>query len=163
MKEDNIEIERKFLVGKPSWKRLTKLNTYEIFQFYTVITDDTCERYRLCNNKAFFAEKIGTGLTRKEIEYQVPIEVARRELEKCKTIPIKKIRTEVSFKGYKWEIDTFLDDNAGLIIAEIELVKEDEIIPIPSWVTLEVTGKPEYLNCNLAMNPYNKWIKNEQL
>lgn len=38
---------------------------------------------------------------------------------------------------------------AGLILAEIELVAEDELFERPEWVTLEVSEDVNYYNSNL--------------
>ena len=48
------------------------------------------------------------------------------------------------FDNKIWEVDEFLGDNAGLIIAEIELISEDENFNIPAWIDKEVTGEEKY-------------------
>jgi CYTH domain-containing protein len=70
---------------------------------------------------------------------------------------IEKKRYKMPFKNKLWEIDEFLGDNQGLIIAEIELDREDEEFEKPDWVTLEVTDDNRYLNSNLATCPYKSW------
>jgi len=47
--------------------------------------------------------------------------------------------------------------NAGLIVAEIELISEDEKFVKPDWLGIEVTGDEKYYNANLSKNPYSKW------
>ena len=60
-------------------------------------------------------------------------------------------------EGKLWEVDEFLGDNEGLIVAEIELQSEDEIFSIPNWVDIEVTSEEKYYNSNLTLNPYKNW------
>ncbi|MDD5061334.1 MAG: adenylate cyclase, partial [Candidatus Marinimicrobia bacterium] len=61
--------------------------------------------------------------------------------------------------GFFWEVDEFLGENVGLIIAEIELGAEDQPIIKPDWVGEEVTGDPRYFNSNLVKTPYRLWKK----
>ena len=49
-----------------------------------------------------------------------------------------------------WEIDEFLGNNEGLIIAEIELDSLDFNFTLPSWIGKEITGEIAYLNSSLA-------------
>jgi len=54
-------------------------------------------------------------------------------------------------------VDEFLGDNAGLIIAEVELASEDQVLEKPSWVGDEVTADPRYFNANLVKYPFTRW------
>src|SRR5699024_1605004 len=93
--------------------------------------------------------KSGTnGLSRKEFEYEIPIEDAEELLTLCVKIIVKK-RFEIVFKGFKWEVDEFHQPHKGLLLAEIELPTEDTSFHLPDWVGEEVTGKPEYYNANM--------------
>jgi adenylate cyclase len=56
-----------------------------------------------------------------------------------------------------WEVDEFLGENAGLIVAEIELSSEDQPFARPPWLGAEVTGDARYVNANLAVNPFKNW------
>lgn len=51
----------------------------------------------------------------------------------------------------------FLGNNAGLIVAEIELTHEAEAFDLPHWVAEEVTDDAKYYNNNLTMVAYNRW------
>lgn len=154
---EQLEIERKYTVKSSSWKRLKRLATKEIVQFYTSIGKHSSTRYRIIGDIAIYTRKEGVGVTRKENEFRVHIDVARRELARCKTTPILKTRYEVLHKGNKWEVDVFKGENVGLVIAEIELKSESQHIHIPSWIDKEVTFEPRYLNASLAKKPYSKW------
>jgi adenylate cyclase len=70
---------------------------------------------------------------------------------------IEKKRYKVGFSGLTWEIDEFFGENAGLIVAEVELKSEDQAFKKPDWVGDEVTGDPRYFNANLIKHPYTKW------
>jgi CYTH domain-containing protein len=70
---------------------------------------------------------------------------------------IKKLRYEINFENHIFEVDEFMAENEGLIIAEIELEREDEVIKIPSWIGEEVTGNKKYYNSYLSINPYKYW------
>jgi adenylate cyclase len=59
--------------------------------------------------------------------------------------------------AHTWEIDEFCGDNAGLIVAEIELTAEDEVFELPSWAGEDVTQDPRYYNVNLVKHPFNSW------
>jgi len=56
-----------------------------------------------------------------------------------------------------WEVDVFEGENAGLLVAEVELASEDEAFTLPSWVTKEVTNDIRNFNSNLIENPYSNW------
>ena len=61
--------------------------------------------------------------------------------------------------GHIWEIDCFRGENVGLILAEIELRREDEPFVCPAWLGEEVSGDPRYYNSCLTENPYRAWSK----
>ena len=79
--------------------------------------------------------------------------------EMCISPIIEKERYRILHEGFIWEVDEFLGANAGLVVAEIEVKSEEEAFERPSWVSLEVTGDPRYLNSNLAKQPFNTWNK----
>ena len=53
-----------------------------------------------------------------------------------------------------WEVDEFLGDNSGLIIAEIELENESQTFDIPHWVGPEVSNNEKYYNYKLLTHPF---------
>ena len=55
------------------------------------------------------------------------------------------------------EVDEFLGENAGLVVAEIELPSEDSVFDKPDWIGQEVTGDKRYYNSNLIRSPYSTW------
>lgn len=50
-----------------------------------------------------------------------------------------------------------MNDNLGLIVAEIELISEQEQLEIPGWVAKEVTDDNKHYNSCLAKTPYCNW------
>ena len=61
--------------------------------------------------------------------------------------------------GLTWEVDEFLGDNAGLVVAEVELSHEDQPFARPPWLAEEVTDDPRYYNANLAAHPFCRWSR----
>lgn len=80
-----------------------------------------------------------------------------RELLKFCPNVIRKVRYIVYHMGNKWEIDEFLGENEGLVIAECELSQATLNPPLPDFVGEEVTEDTKYYNYNLASNPYMNW------
>jgi adenylate cyclase len=77
--------------------------------------------------------------------------------ELAETAIIDKTRYRVRHADHLWEVDEFAGDNAGLIVAEIELQAEDEPFERPSWLGAEVSDDPRYYNANLARHPFKDW------
>ena len=89
------------------------------------------------------------NLTRSEYEYEIPVNEALSLIEDFDLKVLKKLRYKIEYQLKTWEIDVFEGKLEGLVIAEIELEKEDEKFEIPEWVGQEVTFDPIYLNANL--------------
>jgi len=153
------EIERKFLVTGTEWRQAFSV---PIRQGYLCRDKGRTIRVRLAGGKAFITIKgITKGISRPEFEYEIPPADTEQLLKLCDGPIIEKIRHIVNYKGSKWEVDEFLGENAGLIVAEIELEKEDQPFERPDWLGREVTGDPRYANSNLASNPYSTWHERE--
>ena len=150
------EIERKFLVKGDAWR--TDHGTL-IRQGYLHNEIDGTVRVRTKGERAYLTIKGGTtGITRLEFEYEIPLEEANEILDKlCQKPLIEKIRHEINLGEFKWEIDEFLEENAGLVVAEIELEDENQEFPRPDWLGMEVSNDFRYQNANLVNNPYSQW------
>ena len=61
-----------------------------------------------------------------------------------------------------WEIDEFHGENAGLVVAELELDREDEPFARPPWLGAEVTQLRRYYNVCLVTHPYRAWTDAER-
>jgi adenylate cyclase len=82
-----------------------------------------------------YSKRSTSGITRLEFEYEIPLEEANQILDDlCLKPLIEKIRYEVHVGGFKWEIDEFLGENAGLVVAEIEFRDESQEFPKPDWL-----------------------------
>jgi adenylate cyclase len=98
------------------------------------------------------------GATRGEWEYPIPVPDATELLDRlCEQPLVEKVRHRIAHAGHTWEVDEFLGENAGLVVAEIELGSEDEAFDQPGWIGQEVTGDPRYYNSSLIRHPYSKW------
>ena len=101
---------------------------------------------------------ITVGATRREFEYEIPLDEARTILDElCERPLIEKTRHVIEWEGFTWEIDEFSGVNAGLIVAEVELEHEDQAFPRPPWLGEEVTDDARYFNANLIRRPYSTW------
>jgi CYTH domain-containing protein len=149
------EIERKFLVKEGIWR---KQEGTKYRQGYLNSAKERIVRVRTVKDKGYLTIKgITVGASRMEFEYQIPHQEAEMLLGICEKPLIEKNRYVVKEGGFVWEIDEFLGENRGLIVAEVELESEDQLFPRPDWVGEEVTGDPRYFNSNLIKNAYTKW------
>jgi adenylate cyclase len=151
------EIERKFLVKGDVWRDLAKGTSYR--QGYLNSAKERTVRIRTINDQAFLTVKgLTVGATRAEYEYEIPLADCNAMLDALAEKPIiEKKRYKVPFEGLTWEIDEFFGDNAGLIVAEVELESEGQAFRKPEWVGEEVTADPRYFNSNLIKHPYTRW------
>ncbi len=149
------EIERKFLVQGTQWRNDTGVR---FSQGYLNRDKERTVRVRLAGRKAFLTIKgVTRGPSRTEFEYEIPMEDAEQLLKLCDGPIIEKTRYRIVHQGTTWEVDEFLGENAGLVIAEIELTSEDQPFSRPPWLGEEVTHDRRYYNSNLAGHPYSQW------
>ncbi len=151
------EIERKFLVVGDAWRALAEGVVYR--QGYLSTDAERSLRVRTAGPRGSLTVKgITVGATRTEFEYEIPIADANAMLDELCIRPlIEKTRREIPFGGLLWEVDAFAGDNDGLVVAEVELDREDQAFSRPDWVGEEVTGDPRYYNANLVAHPYKAW------
>ena len=151
------EIERKFLVKGEGWRSLAKGTRYR--QGYLNSAKERTVRIRTIEDKAFLTIKgLTVGATRMEYEYEIPVADCDTMLDTLAERPlIEKKRYRIDFGGLTWEVDEFFGENAGLVVAEVELPSEDQAFRKPDWVSDEVTGDPRYFNANLIKHPYCRW------
>jgi CYTH domain-containing protein len=150
------EIERKYLVTSGEWRTG---DATEYRQGYLSLDKERTVRVRLAGDQAYLTIKgITRGATRREYEYPIPREDAVQMLDElCRQPLIEKRRYRLEHEGLTWEIDEFFGDNAGLVVAEVELEREDQPFARPPWLGAEVTGDPRYYNASLVENPYRNW------
>ena len=151
------EIERKYLVTDNSYKEAAIKTLYR--QGYLSSSRDRVVRVRVTDNSAYITVKgPNSGCTRSEYEYEIPYEDGVDLIDNlCEKPMIVKYRYKLKHQGFIWEIDEFLGENKGLIIAEIELKEDKQDFPMPRWVGKEVTDDARYYNSNLIKKPYIMW------
>ncbi len=152
-----LEIERKFLVKNDRWKAHVQ-RTFSLKQGYLSDAAGATVRFRTKDQQGFLTIKGKTsGLTRTEFEYAIPYDDALAMLELCGSHPVEKQRHEVVFEGMLWEVDVFSAANDGLILAEIELLSEEQLFAVPEWLGEEVSHDARYFNSQLSKQPYSTW------
>lgn len=151
------EIERKFLVKDDSYKRLAKPILFR--QGYLSRQKERVVRIRVVDDNGFLTIKgENRGAERDEFEYTIPVADANQLLDQlCERPLIEKFRYKITLGRHVWEVDEFLGENSGLVLAEIELQAVDEQFDKPDWIGREVTGDPRYYNTNLSLHPYSQW------
>ena len=149
------EIERKFLVRGTDWR---SGDPVRFSQGYLNRDKHRTVRVRIAGGKAFLTIKSVTqGATRAEFEYPIPLQDAEQLLKLSDGPIIEKDRYRIVHDGALWEVDEFRGDNAGLVLAEIELKSEDQPFSRPTWLGEEVTQDRRYYNSSLAGYPYREW------
>ena len=127
-----IEIERKFLVNSDAFKT-EAFNSYIIKQGFLNSHKKRTTRVRLIKDKGYITIKGKSsegGLSRFEWEKEISRIEGEALLELC---------------------------DKGLIIAEVELISEDESFQKPNWLGDEVTGDIKYYNSQLSKRPFKTW------
>lgn len=150
-----IEIERKFLVIGDNWRAAPA-----VFFSQGYLNRDKARtvRVRIAGEQAFLTIKgVSVGASRAEFEYPIPLWDARELLALCEQPLIEKSRRQILYQGFVWEVDEFLGENLGLVVAEIELPSEDTDFARPDWVGEEVTADERYFNSNLSRTPFTRW------
>jgi len=164
-----IEIERKFLLSSDTWRGNATLSE-RMAQGYLVsaqaLRDGTANasvRIRRAGDRAWLNIKSAQlGVERAEFEYLVPVADAEQMLASLCDGVLEKIRHHVTVDGVLFEVDEFLGENAGLVVAEVELDSPDAAFPRPEWLGREVSHLVRYYNVNLIAHPYAHWTREER-
>lgn len=155
----NLEIERKFLVSNDSYKKEAFGHSH-IQQGYICSNSERTVRIRIRDNRAYLTIKGPTpegGLPCYEFEKEIPLEEGKELMRLCEPGIIEKVRWLVKNGHHTFEVDEFLGDNKGLVVAEVELISVNEGVEIPTFIGKEVTGDPRYFNSHLRIHPYRTW------
>lgn len=152
------EIERKFLVTGAGWRDLADAGV-PFRQGYIAAEAGRSVRVRVMGDRAVLTIKgPTTGITRSEFEYPIPVADAQTILDTlCPPPLIEKTRYTLQWGDLCWEIDEFAGANQGLILAEVELARDDQAIALPDWVGQDVSDDFRYYNLSLARHPYREW------
>lgn len=151
------EIERKFLVVSDAYRKCGERFYFK--QGYLCTDPQRVVRVRVIGEKGYITVKgANAGIVRSEYEYEIPATDAQEMLDQlCQRPLIEKYRYKISFEGNTWEVDEFMGENSGLILAEIELPSADSGVIFPTWIGREVSDDPRYYNSNLVKCPYSTW------
>lgn len=156
-----VEIERKFLVIGQPWLQWGEGTFYK--QGYASKGAHLTTRIRIAGDQGILTLKGQTqGIQRAEFEYMIPLEDAHALLELCEGGVIEKYRWVIPFRSLVWEVDVFLGQNKGLVVAEVELDQVDQSIDYPEWVGQEVSHDYRYLNGALSKMPWSLWPENQK-
>ncbi|MCJ2086000.1 CYTH domain-containing protein [Methylobacterium sp. E-005] len=145
-----VEIERKFIAA-PAVLAHCRSGT-PMIQGYIYTDDANTIRVRQAGQHMLVTWKSPRrGASRDEIEFAIPpadgaMLLARVPADRR----LEKTRFRVDHAGAAWEVDVFGGALAGLILAEIELEREDQPVILPPWVQREVTNDARYRNSRLA-------------
>lgn len=155
------EVERKFLVQGDAWRQTTG-TLYR--QGYLSTEKERTVRVRVTGERGTLTIKgLTRGITRQEFEYEIPVGEAQEMLDSlCQRPLIEKRRHEIEHGGLTWEVDEFLGDNQGLVLAEVELEDAEQAFERPDWLGEEVSDDPRYYNANLVQHPYSRWHEEER-
>ena len=156
----NIEIERKFFVSAADTRWREAVHQKKTLRQGYLANNERCSvRVRIDGDTGWYSVKAMTaGPARAEFEYALPLVDASAMLETlCERPLIEKTRHLVRCGGHLWEIDEFFGDNAGLVVAEVELSSIDEPVRIPDWAAFEVTDDVRFYNFRLASDPWSRW------
>ena len=150
-----MEIERRFLVSGDGWRtapgRVLK-------QGFIAVSRERVVRVRIDGDTAWLTIKaMITHTSRHEFEYAIPMADAQTMLDTLCPAVMEKLRRQVTVGSHVWEVDEFFGDNAGLVLAEVELAQEDEAFVTPDWLGEEVTQDGRYTNAHLSQHPYGSW------
>ncbi len=153
-----LEIERKFLVGGTGWEAAVS-SRRRLVQFYLTRDAKSSVRVRIEDEaRAWLTIKTATsGVSRSEFEYPIPLGDAAEMMALAEGAVIDKVRHIVAHGGFDWEVDVFAGDNAGLVIAEVELPSVEQSFELPGWIGPEVTHDRRYYNASLVQRPFKGW------
>ncbi|MBL0726073.1 CYTH domain-containing protein [Piscinibacter sp. HJYY11] len=150
-----VEIERKFLVVGSARRQGGGIR---FSQGYLNRAKDRTVRVRIAGEQAYLTIKgRNEGASRSEFEYEIPLADGQELLLLCERPLIEKIRRVVRHEQSTWEVDEFLGENAGLVVAEIELQSEEQSFSRPEWLGEEVTHDARYFNSSLSKHPFGRW------
>lgn len=160
-----VEIERKFLVRDERWTTGIR-SVRTIRQGYVAEGPTLTARVRTSEGHGRLTLKSrAAGLARLEFNFELGPDDAERLLAEHRIGGlVEKKRHRVFWEGQEWDVDVFLGENAGLVVAEIEFADEAssrDFVP-PPWAGAEVTGVERYYNASLARHPYRRWTVDER-
>lgn len=153
------EIERKFLVLNQDFLAQADSQA-ELIQGYLNSDPARTVRVRIENGVGSLTVKglsDEEGLSRPEFEKTIDQKDVRTLLLVCEPGVINKTRHCVPCGAHVYQVDVFAEENAPLVLAEIELGTKGEAFEKPDWLGQEVTGDKRYYNSALVKRPFSTW------
>lgn len=156
-----FEIERKFLVKGYGYREQATSNS-RIQQGYICSSHGRTVRVRIRDERAYLTIKGPAregGFSRYEFEKEIEMDEARQLMAICEPGIIDKTRFLVPSPDgrHTFEVDEFYGDNAGLVMAEVELESEDAPFGKPDFIGDEVTGDRRFYNGHMRKMPFIVW------
>ena len=154
----SLEIERKFLVDG-DFKTLSTGHDC-IRQGYIFNAGGRSVRVRQRGERGYLTIKgpvLADGISRYEFEKEIDLQESKELMLLCEPGIIDKVRWIVPFDNHVFEVDEFFGENAGLVVAEVELKSPEESVCFPPFIGREVTGDRRYYNGSLRRYPYQMW------
>ncbi len=151
-----MEIERKFLVHKDRDFKSRAYSSSRIRQGYIAARDATV-RIRLRDEVGYLTIKgpsYNGGMSRYEFEKEIAYEEAIQLFRLCEPGMIDKTRYLVKCGEHTFEVDEVYGDNEGLVMAEVEVGREDEAFEKPDFIGMEVTYDRRFYNKQLRRQPF---------
>lgn len=177
-----LEIERRFLVAGDTWRDHVAWSRHLQQGYLSRRGDGLTLRVRLAEQPGAEPEAWLTlkappplpveaaagdapeqpeGLVRLEFEYPIPPDEAL-ELLRLGGPVLSKWRHGLDLSGGDWVLDVFEQENAPLVVAEVELPRADQPLSPPPWCVLELTGRHELSNAALSERPFQAWAETER-
>lgn len=181
---NNIEIERKFLVRDDSYKALATSSVH-IRQGYLCRSASCTVRVRCLEHSNISSSSVlipsasavltiksapaANGFAHYEFEKPISVDEANELLQLALPSIIDKRRWLIPIHSLPFreesevgsqllcEVDEFFGDNAGLVMAEVELPTEDTPFVHPDFLGDEVTFDKRYYNSYLSQHPFTTW------
>jgi len=153
-----LEIERKFRVAGDGWQAGV-VRQRRLRQAYLSEKGTVSVRVRIDEDRdaTLTIKAAAGGIERHEYEYAIPLADAEELIKRPVGVVIEKTRHFVPAGDMTWEIDVFGGQNAGLVLAEVELTHADQPLERPNWLGEEVTADRRFYNADLARRPFSTW------
>ena len=160
-----LEIERRFLVASDGWRFLAGAAQPLRQGYLAGSREGFTVRLRLRDSDQGLAEQAwltlkapAAGFARHEFEYAIPVADAE-DLWQLAPHRLTKTRFALACPGGDWVVDVFAEENAPLVLAEVELPVADAPLELPPWCGRELTGDDRLSNAALAHKPLARWSR----
>lgn len=168
------EYERKFLIN-PAYYDTIKSEAYahysKVQTYFELASNPFVSEIRVSKRSdrdygLLTIKSVLIGNHRTEYSVRIP---TKESLELMALSPYRTAKNchVIKVDGVEWKVDFFTNENAGLVVAEVEFADSGSMAAfteshkLPHWVGKEVTDDPKYYNCNLARTPWIAWSEDD--